>query len=491
MPHNRYFALSGTSTECDLCEVLGLAGSSRKSVSDENFAHWLVRANYSHFVVGCGVSTFAIQERFQNLLAAGLKPLTCVHRGTTTRSEYETWLVEEELTTTEPLLHLAHSVFWIPRKTERALASQLRELPLDLHDRLHVHWPHPSLLAKWGWQWNEVLRTQEHLANAFPYLKWRLPSGWDLFNPDIDCDLELEPLPQQIIDYRGPEQKSDISIVIPTYNNSQPLGSTVKQVLRSAGNFEVIVVDDGSSDQTKTWFENEFRQTWPSHLVYVRLNRPKPRQMGEGGFRAGVARNVGVTLAKSKLLLFLDSDILLPPQYLNELIALHQDFDVIQATRRQLTTTAPMDYSADYSQYSSDDFELSPEIWESFYRSSTPWGEMPHKWKFTSTFCLSLKTHDFIRLGKFRRSFHRYGFEDTDLGYRAALANLRFFRSSVPVYHFRHCAGRSEYGHSNKEKQKLLRESARIFFLNNPDRDVLTALPHYLFDRWSWRDRWI
>jgi GT2 family glycosyltransferase len=129
---------------------------------------------------------------------------------------------------------------------------------------------------------------------------------------------------------------------------------------------------------------------------------------------------------------------------------------------------------------------VSTPLWETFHKEATPWEEMTDKWKFTSTFCLSLKRATFFELGAFRRSFNKYGFEDTDLGYRADRAGLRFFRSSTPVYHFRHDRRRSEYNHSEKKKHRLLRDSARVFFLNNPNPEILKALPRLIGKEPTW-----
>jgi glycosyltransferase involved in cell wall biosynthesis len=63
--------------------------------------------------------------------------------------------------------------------------------------------------------------------------------------------------------------------------------------------------------------------------------------MGRGGFRAGVARNMAATHSRGEILLFLDSDILIPRKLLHELIRRHEEYDLIQATRVQLRQTAP------------------------------------------------------------------------------------------------------------------------------------------------------
>ena len=42
-----------------------------------------------------------------------------------------------------------------------------------------------------------------------------------------------------------------ISIVIPAYNEEKALPNTLRDLLRQSGNYEVIVVDGGSTDRTR------------------------------------------------------------------------------------------------------------------------------------------------------------------------------------------------------------------------------------------------
>ncbi len=85
------------------------------------------------------------------------------------------------------------------------------------------------------------------------------------------------------------------SIIIPTYNRAHVLPRAIDSVLsQSFQGFELIVVDDGSTDNTKELLGNKY----PGKLTYIsQLN-------------AGVcaARNHGATMAQGEYLIFLDSD---------------------------------------------------------------------------------------------------------------------------------------------------------------------------------------
>lgn len=88
-----------------------------------------------------------------------------------------------------------------------------------------------------------------------------------------------------------------ISIIIPTYNRSKELPRAIESVLnQSYKDWEIIIVDDGSKDNTegvvKKYIEQDFRI---SYYYFINLG-------------AGAARNVGVSFSKYNLIAFLDSD---------------------------------------------------------------------------------------------------------------------------------------------------------------------------------------
>ena len=77
------------------------------------------------------------------------------------------------------------------------------------------------------------------------------------------------------------------SIVIPTYNRSQLIKTTIKSLLnQTCTDFEIIVVDDGSIDNTETVIEE---------IVSNKISYHKIKN-SERGF----ARNFGAKIAKGK-----------------------------------------------------------------------------------------------------------------------------------------------------------------------------------------------
>lgn len=101
-------------------------------------------------------------------------------------------------------------------------------------------------------------------------------------------------------------QRPFFSVVIPTYNRLRRVSKSIESVLnQSFKNFEVIVIDDHSSDGTYNFIRNKYESD--SRILVLVHTRNKER---------GAARNTGINAAKGKFILFLDSDDELEPEHL-------------------------------------------------------------------------------------------------------------------------------------------------------------------------------
>ena len=99
-----------------------------------------------------------------------------------------------------------------------------------------------------------------------------------------------------------------ISIIIPTFNRGNLIGNSIKSVLNQTyKNFEVIVVDDGSTDNTK----EEINKIEDKRVRYIKLEK------NAGGSNA---RNIGINNANGKYISFQDSDDIFYPSKLEEQI---------------------------------------------------------------------------------------------------------------------------------------------------------------------------
>ena len=110
-----------------------------------------------------------------------------------------------------------------------------------------------------------------------------------------------------------------LSVVIPTWNRAHIVCEAIESAFaQRIGQVEVIVVDDGSTDNTVEVLEKSFGS-------WIRLLR-LPRRRG-----AGAARNAGIGLATGKLIAFLDSDDLWLPGKLDAELSVLEHFPEAEA----------------------------------------------------------------------------------------------------------------------------------------------------------------
>jgi len=96
-----------------------------------------------------------------------------------------------------------------------------------------------------------------------------------------------------------------VSVVMPTYNRRNYIRESLDSVLsQDFSDYEVIVVDDGSTDGTE-----KMVRPYQDRIRYI-------RQENRG---AGAARNVGIRKARGQYIAFMDSDDLARPHHLKSL----------------------------------------------------------------------------------------------------------------------------------------------------------------------------
>ena len=101
----------------------------------------------------------------------------------------------------------------------------------------------------------------------------------------------------------------DVSVVIPSYNHARYIVDAIESVLsQSFRNWELIVVDDGSTDHTRALLDQRYLENKQIHLVY---------QTNQGAHHA---LNHGIALAKGRYFSILNSDDLYHPERLSILI---------------------------------------------------------------------------------------------------------------------------------------------------------------------------
>jgi len=106
--------------------------------------------------------------------------------------------------------------------------------------------------------------------------------------------------------------KPAVSVIIPTFNRAEQLPRAIRSVLTQAwADFELLVVDDGSTDET-------------SELL-ARLDDRRVRCLRQENQGVSSARNLGLRHARGRLVTFLDSDDEAHPDWLAVIAAAAQE----------------------------------------------------------------------------------------------------------------------------------------------------------------------
>jgi glycosyltransferase involved in cell wall biosynthesis len=309
------------------------------------------------------------------------------------------------------------------------------------------------------------------------------PPGRPIWDETIPQGLELEPL-HPITFQNGDFSKIQHSVIIPTYNSKNFLVNVMNHLAHQdvpSETYEVIVIDDGSGDDSQNYLISHLSRNWPKlNLKYIYFPRPVLRQRGDSYFRPGLSRNLGAFHSAGEHLTFLDSDMLVPTDYLSSLKKDLESFDVIQNIRFHLHPHR----SNEYIQFSNvqlahDTFIEEEKYWGPFFACEC-WQSLPVFWKYTCTYSLTLSKNLFYQVGRFRTNFVSYGFEDTDLGYRLAQLGARFHLSKKHLLHLTPEKSQSEYRHSQIHRHYLLSKTAKKFFLNNLDPSIYDHLTVYM-----------
>jgi len=201
-----------------------------------------------------------------------------------------------------------------------------------------------------------------------------------------------------------------VSVIIPTYNRKHLLRETLNSIAQQTqpnDNFEVIVVDDGSTDGTAAIVA----ETFPFVLRYF-------WQSNQGD---AAARNLGAQQSQADILVFLDDDILLEAGYLTHLTRAHDIYEnkiVIGTCKLWLSEPTPF----------SESFHSSPALG---HKHSVM--EVPFRDVYSNN--MSLRREAYFKIGMMR------GLDfpgsnmwcDLDFNYRAYRQGFEFCQSTKAI----------------------------------------------------------
>ena len=203
------------------------------------------------------------------------------------------------------------------------------------------------------------------------------------------------------------------SIVIPTYNRrpilekcltaleQQPLPANT-----AVDGYEVVVVDDGSTDGTVAWLQQT--DAFP-HVRLVEQDHQGP----------AAARNLGITTAKGDTIIFIDSDLVVTPDFLRaHSETLQQEAERLGSDR--LFTYGRVINTCNFETPTAEPFKVT-DFSAAYFATGN----------------VAIARHWLEKAGAFDTRFQLYGWEDLELGVRLKQLGLTLVKCPAAVgYHW-------------------------------------------------------
>ena len=199
------------------------------------------------------------------------------------------------------------------------------------------------------------------------------------------------------------------SIVIPTYNRQPILEKCLRALEQQtySNSYEVVVVDDGSTDDTIPWLQQQ-AERFP-HVRLLQQNHQGP----------AAARNLGVEQAAGDTIVFIDSDLVVTDTFLQahtEAIAQAQK----TLGHNRLFTYGAVINTSNFENPTAEAYKLT-DFSAAYFATGNVM--IPRQW--------------LIQAGLFDQRFSLYGWEDLELGVRLKNLGLKLVKVPEAVgYHW-------------------------------------------------------
>ncbi len=250
-----------------------------------------------------------------------------------------------------------------------------------------------------------------------------------------------------------------VSVVIATYNRRGLLDRCLECLFRQdypKDQYEIIVVDDGSSDGTKEMVEGKSPSCGLKYLKH-KERRGQSR-----------AKNLGINHAHGEVIIFIDDDVLCPPQFIRQHARFHKKYDNVIVDGPAINTDRTESLFNDKKKRFLAFLDF---LGASFITSNT-----------------SCKKEDLIKAGGFDEEFgKKFGWQDRELGFRLKQMGIKRKKNRrAYVFHFKQKGSLDDFGQLlRKEKERGI--NAVIFYRKHPLRKIRRQVRF----RYLWYDRLI
>ncbi len=252
------------------------------------------------------------------------------------------------------------------------------------------------------------------------------------------------------------------TIVIPTYNRLPILQKCLLALEAQTLNpqivtdYEIVLVDDGSTDETIEWLKNS-----TTELPHLKLYQ----QLHQG---AAAARNLGVERAQGDTIIFIDSDLVVTPTFLQS------HADALLQEQKILGNDRVFTYGAVINTANFED------------PTSEPYKIMDFSNAYFATGNVAISKHWLLEVGLFDLGFNLYGWEDLELGVRLKQQGIKMIKCPTAVgYHWHPAFTLDRIPHSIEQELERGKMGV-VFYQKHPTLDVKMMIQMTLFHRSLW-----
>ena len=229
------------------------------------------------------------------------------------------------------------------------------------------------------------------------------------------------------------------SIVILSYNTLAYLQVCISSIRRhtAAGSYELIIVENASQDGSAQWLREEQQRADDIRVIFNNQN---------AGFPKGC--NQGMGIARGDEILLLNSDTIVTPHYLDNMLR------ALYADERNGAVSCATNHISNNQQVDTDGYtDLDGlERFAAAYNHSDP-----TKWQYRTMlvgFCFLVRYSTYKEIGEFDEAFSPGNYEDSDYSMRLLQAGYHLiFASDTFIHHF----GSASFVQRRKKEAELER----------------------------------
>jgi glycosyltransferase involved in cell wall biosynthesis len=252
------------------------------------------------------------------------------------------------------------------------------------------------------------------------------------------------------------------SVVIPTYNRLPILQKCLRALERQhltddkVSGYEVVLVDDGSTDGTLEWLESH-----KSEFPHVRSHS----QDHKG---PAAARNLGVERAQGDTIIFIDSDLVVTEQFLQS------HGDVLVKGEKELSCDRLFTYGRVINTCNFD------------HPTTEPYKVTDFSAAYFATGNVAIARKWLLKAGLFDTRFQLYGWEDLELGVRLKQLGLTLIKCPDAVGYHWHPPFTLEQIPKLIDQEIQRGRMGVLFYQKHPTFDVRMMIQMTLLHRLLW-----